>query len=190
MKKYNHTVKNLQQQEGFTLIELLIVLAIIGILAAIVIPAYIGMKERGRKGAVTRTVEAHVSELRAWMNSSKKAGTIMGGLTDGDGLLLEGTDKTNEELGSSDIIQLFIDRHDLTDGRLPLSSPWDGLKPLFIYEKHKHDMAACEATAVTYSGQIVICYNGTNAGAGIRNIFVVAVDKQGKRFYRKSVSVD
>ena len=78
MKKYNHTVKKLQQQEGFTLIELLIVLAIIGILAAIVIPAYLGMKERGRKGAVTRTIEAHVLELKAWMNSAKKAGTILG----------------------------------------------------------------------------------------------------------------
>ena len=96
----------------------------------------------------------------------------------------------NNQIISILLRSLFIDRHDLIGGPLPLSSPWDGFKPLFIYEEHKHDMSACEATAVTYSGQIVICYNGTNAGAGIRNIFVVAVDKQGNEFYRKSVSVD
>ena len=51
-------VENLRKQKGFTLIELLIVIAIIGILAAISIPAYIGQKKRAARSESYANLEA------------------------------------------------------------------------------------------------------------------------------------
>ena len=54
-----------QNEEGFTLIELLVVVIIIGILAAIAIPAFLNQRERAYQAELTSTVRNVALEVEA-----------------------------------------------------------------------------------------------------------------------------
>ena len=69
--------------KGFTLIELLIVIAIIGILAAIAIPAYSGYTARSRVAGVVHAMGAIKTAEAAYY--TENGGVPAGAVTDGTG---------------------------------------------------------------------------------------------------------
>lgn len=61
----------IQKQEGFTLIELMIVVVIVGVLAAIALPAYQGYSERARRAdAKTSMVEVQLAQEKYRANNA------------------------------------------------------------------------------------------------------------------------
>ncbi len=68
----------MKKQSGFTLIELLLVLAIIGIISAIAIPALLSQRARARDKAALENMTGRIADLAGQWDKGKEAGLASG----------------------------------------------------------------------------------------------------------------
>ena len=126
-RRQGDTMRKAGNKKGYSLIELLVVMVIIAALAAIAIPIYVGLRDRGHSALIIASARGAIGEIDFWVQSAVSLKPERDVDTNFSGIVDAG-DRTDEELFNEGVANVYATNRNTI---LKERSPWDSNVPLW-----------------------------------------------------------